>query len=216
MSAFSNSGFPSVLVGKAGGFAEFKNPGNWTWTCPDGVTQVLIEAIGGGGGGSMCDGVLNGTGGDGATQIFKTLSVIPGKVYTLTIGAGGAGSSSPYTGNNGGNTIFDNILLSRGGVSRAVANTSSILNQAQGGIGGVAGQSTANYSGGAAGYNSPPGAGGGGASMYGSGGAGGASTSSSGSNGQGYGAGGGAGWSVSAGRTGGAGGGGYMKIIYIG
>lgn len=83
-----------------------------TWTCPANVTMVYAEAWGGGGGG------LGGTGGSagGGGYAAGWISVTPGTVYTITIGAGGAANAG-----NGGNTTGLGLTGGGGGAGSAGA-----------------------------------------------------------------------------------------------
>ena len=93
-------------------FWTFNQPGINSWVCPAGVTLVNIRCYGAGGGGgggatSDAEGLGNGQGGGGgAYSLALNLSVVPGTVYTLTIGQGGAGGMLGNGGVNGGTTIF--------------------------------------------------------------------------------------------------------------
>lgn len=107
--------------------------GTTTWTCPAGVTKVLIlEQVGAGGGGAggYTDGAQTasgGGGGEGARVEGLWLTVVPTTVYTLTIGAAGAaGASVSHTfsvtgqdaatfGGDGGDTSFGALLVTPGG-----------------------------------------------------------------------------------------------------
>jgi hypothetical protein len=72
-----------------------------TWTCPAGVTAAIVGVVGGGGGGrSLNAGAPGGSGGLG----IGLVSVTPGTVYTVTVGAGGLGDST--TGTAGGTSSF--------------------------------------------------------------------------------------------------------------
>lgn len=97
-------------------------PGTYTWTAPAGTTFVRVTAIAGGDGGYNRQ--LGGHAGEAVLD--KTINVSPGRNYTITIGAGGAGI--PVTGQGyladqgdapapgkGGNTSFDVHLTLRGG-----------------------------------------------------------------------------------------------------
>jgi hypothetical protein len=107
---------------------------NGTFTVPSSVTQIIIEAWGaGGGGGGSCSpnaaGAVGGGGGGGA-YIKKSISVIPGQTYTITIGQGGIGGASSATnvfnqrpsGSNGTSTTFGNLLTVNGGNGGSGAN----------------------------------------------------------------------------------------------
>jgi len=84
---------------------------NGTWTCPEGVTEVLLIGCGGGGGGGGCAGGTRpgGQGGGGAPFGVRRASVTPTTVYTVTIGAGGAGGVGAANGQDGFPTTFVNF-----------------------------------------------------------------------------------------------------------
>jgi hypothetical protein len=83
-----------------------------TWTCPLGVTSVQVECWGAGGGGGAATGLTGRAGGGGGGGSYvknTTLTVVPGTIYTVTIGAGGvAGTTSSATsfGTPGGISQF--------------------------------------------------------------------------------------------------------------
>jgi len=93
-----------------------------TWTCPDGVYNVLAIGCGGGGGGAAY-----GPAGGGALQQTGYISVTPGLTYDIEIGAGGTGgiggvnggSYPTNQGNDGLPTKFSYsssiLFLTRGG-----------------------------------------------------------------------------------------------------
>lgn len=75
------------------------------WTCPAGVTSVLVELWGGGGGGARVNGSNSvGAGGAGGCYSRKTVTVTPGQQYSIYIGPAGSNS---YQGKfDGGSTQF--------------------------------------------------------------------------------------------------------------
>jgi MSHA biogenesis protein MshQ len=89
------------------------------WVCPTGVTEVewLIVA-GGGGGGNSQDFGATGAGGGGAGG-FRTgtgLAVTAGTTYTVTVGAGGAGSTTHnVNGSDGISSVFNGTTSVGGG-----------------------------------------------------------------------------------------------------
>ena len=106
-----------------------------TWECPIGVTQIQVELWGaGGGGGSVQNGAPGGNGGNGGYN-KQILSVVPGNIYTITIGAGGTGTwlTTQYNFQvaNGGN----------GSPSSFVINGLELVS-AEGGLGGIKGLMT--------------------------------------------------------------------------
>ena len=89
-----------------------------TFTAPTGVTKVYLTMIGGGGGGGGSDtAAAGGGGGAGAWVINYPFTVTPGNNYTVTIGAGGAGSTGAGNppGSTGGTTSFDTVSVLGGG-----------------------------------------------------------------------------------------------------
>ncbi len=138
-------------------YADYNTAGNHTFTVPCGVSSITIQCWGGGGSGG---GGLRGGGGGGGAFALKTISVTPGTVYNLTVGAGGTIS----TGNGvaGGTTTFNtNTVIAVGG------NPGISGNPGAGGTGGSSASCTGTtvYSGGngAAGTTNNSGGGGGGA-----------------------------------------------------
>jgi hypothetical protein len=86
-----------------------------TWTCPTGVTQIIVELWGGGGGGAYGQ-----SGGNGGYN-RSTINVIPGNNYTVSIGNGGnaaitAAANSNGMGATGGASSFGGVLSASGGI----------------------------------------------------------------------------------------------------
>jgi len=75
-----------------------------SWTAPPGVTSVTAECWGGGGAGGGSTNTSGGAGGGGGAYALRAVSVTPGNSYTLTVGAGGSGSTG--AGTAGGDTSF--------------------------------------------------------------------------------------------------------------
>jgi hypothetical protein len=105
--------------GGGGGSVQFSNmqvystPGTYTWTCPAGVTKVMVELWGGGGSSQVGD--LSS--GFGAGYGKDILTIVPGNTYTIIVGAGG---SAPYScggysrANAGGTSSFGSLYASGG------------------------------------------------------------------------------------------------------
>ena len=182
------------------------------WTCPPGVTSITVQAWGGGGKGgartNSSDNVALAGGGGGAYS-SSILSVTPGTVYTVTVGAGSSTTAA------GGDSWFGSTatLLAKGGGS--VADNSNTR-----GAGGLAsaGVGTTKFNGGTGAAGTGGSFGGGGGSSAGTGAAGnftnatttqrnGATAPSGGGNGGNGAAGGAAG--INGAGPGGGGGGGY-------
>ena len=160
------------------GQIEWTAPGLYSWTCPLGVTQVSVVCIGAGGGGSnVGNNVTSFTGragGGGALAFANNVSVTPGTVYTVRVGAGGAGAIAPvpastnHPGQDGGNSFFSDSVTTfceaGGGQGGDCSSFSGNLVKGQGGqvitgtggAGGNGGQGSTNGTtggGGAGGYN---------------------------------------------------------------
>lgn len=110
-----------------------------TWTCPEGVTQIIVEGCGGGGAGgcggsgAVGGGGGGGSGGGGAIYRSYAVAVVPTTVYTVTRGAGGTPTALGATHNaaaDGTDSTFGALATFRG---------------AQGGRGALSYASTARY-----------------------------------------------------------------------
>lgn len=89
-----------------------------TYNVPPGTTSVLVEqAAGGGGGGGAGNAASEDGGGAGAGGYIQAIvTVTPGGSETVTVGTGGAGSTSGNNpGANGGNTTFGSLVTANGG-----------------------------------------------------------------------------------------------------
>lgn len=112
---------------------QFTTTGITAWTVPAGVTEILIECVGGGGGGAY------GGGGGAGAYITAVVKVASGSVININVGSFGAGATSPSTlaGFGGGSLASgaDFYIFASGG-SGATNNNSGI-----GGDGGANGDS---------------------------------------------------------------------------
>ena len=135
-----------------------------TWTCPDGVYNVDVWVCGGGGGGASGRwgnatshyGSCGAGGCGGECIMYRNIDVFPNTVYSIVIGAGGAGGVAPAAvgnsgkrGSDGGNSYFANeTYLARGGSGGGItSNSRSFTGTGRGGDGGyaaVAGTGTMN------------------------------------------------------------------------
>ena len=79
-------------VGSSGsGEQIFTTPGTSSWRAPAGVTSVCVVCVGGGGASGRGINYF-GQGGAGGGLAYKNdITVVPGKSYNVTVGAGGAG-----------------------------------------------------------------------------------------------------------------------------
>lgn len=171
---------------------SYTTVGATTWTAPSNITSVQYLVVGGGGGGGGGYDTGGGGGGGGGMILTGTLSVTPGSVYTIEVGAGGSASTNNYpsipetAGGVGGNSIFASITAYGGdggkgsrtqtggsGAGGAVQNSS--ITSARGGSGGGNAGTSAGGSGGGGGGATGAGANG----VSGSGGIGGTGLTSS-------------------------------------
>lgn len=107
-----------------------------TWTCPAGVIRAKVTVVGGGGGASNYSASQSGVGGGGGGAAIKWLTVVPGAIYTATVGTGGAGGAAG--GNNAG--IAGATSSFAGGVITTVSATggaggNAVGSDSAGGIG---------------------------------------------------------------------------------
>jgi hypothetical protein len=121
----------------------YTTAGTYSWTVPDGVIRVALEIWGGGGGGYN-DGGGNFAYGGGGGYAFSIVSVVPGEVLTVVVGAGGANQAA--------------VAFNAGGTSSVASAASSFTTvSATGGTaagaGGVGSNGKLNASGGAGGQN---------------------------------------------------------------
>ena len=107
--------------------------GAFGWTGGASVSASYLVVAGGGGGGQN-----NGGGGAGGL-LTSTISLNPLLSYTITVGAGGAGSGTiGVTASNGSNSVFSTITTNGGGGGGAFSN-SGANSGASGGSGGGGG-----------------------------------------------------------------------------
>ena len=109
-------------------------PATTTWTCPAGVTQITIEAWGGGGAGGGATGFPSaGGGGAGGAYVKKTtLSVTPGSSYNVTVGATKTGTTNTVQNGNPSSfaltatpaVLLMNAVGGNGGLVSSLDNTS--------------------------------------------------------------------------------------------
>ena len=203
---------------------------NGSWTVPKGVTRVSVVAIGGGGGGYR-----NTCGKGGGLAYTNCISVVPGTVYTITVGQGGKGGAYYYSYSVPVGQVNSNGCP--GGTTSGVGVSASGSASSGSGAGGYGGNSCGNSGNLAAGggggigpyggwtlgtngtklgcgSNTGGGSGGGGGSQGGS--SGGSAGSYSGGGGGAYGGGGG-GWRCNyCGYYGGKGANGVLRIVIPG
>jgi len=92
-----------TATGFAGGLASVQTfTSSGTWTRPSGITKVIMEVQGAGGGGSCVTSVVLSTSGGAGGCATKLLDVSGISSSTITIGSGGTGSATGDSNVNGG------------------------------------------------------------------------------------------------------------------
>jgi hypothetical protein len=90
-------------------YAIFREVGNLSWIVPAGVTEIVVEVWGPGGGGSQ---YCSGAGGGYARGVY---SVVPTQTITMDIPAGGVGGATPQNGSVTSVSIGPNGIFAFGG-----------------------------------------------------------------------------------------------------
>jgi len=112
--------------------------GTYTWTCPAGVTSLLMQCWGAGAGGGGGTSAKGGEGGGGGEYFScPAYPVTPGQIYSYTVGAGGSGGTTGNPGQPGTASSFD-LGSALGGISANGGNAGSNLIGGSGGTGGSA------------------------------------------------------------------------------
>jgi hypothetical protein len=108
----------------------YNTPGNNTFFVPAGVNSIVVEVWGAGAGGGDRTSDGSGGGGGGGAYSRSEINVVPGTVYTVSVGAGGLSNA------NGEDSWIalseataNKVVLARGGLSPG-------NNNALGGLGG--------------------------------------------------------------------------------
>jgi hypothetical protein len=159
---------------------QFNTAGNHTFTAPDGVLSVKVEAVGAGGGGGRVRGssARESGGGGGGAYAKGIVNVTSGTNYTIAVGA--AGIQNDNAAQHGGNSFFGSASSTDASTTvRAEGGKTLILSDGSSGTGAEGGKATnsvgnkAKYNGGNGGNTSSNDYGGGGGGAAGSNGAGG-------------------------------------------
>jgi hypothetical protein len=124
-SGFSTTATPEIFTSPV----TFSTPGTYSWIVPPGVTNICVEAWGGGGDGGAGGSIFGngGAGGGGGAYGYDCFSVVPGASYTLTVGGSGQASS------------LGTLIVANGGTNGTNAITTA------NGVPGTGGSSTANF-----------------------------------------------------------------------
>lgn len=135
---------PQLRPGFASGTQGFTASGSFT--VPAGVTQLEVEAWGGGAGSyASTSGNPAGGAGAGGYARKRITGVTPGQVIAVTVGAGGAAGVTGTAPTAGGATSFGSFITCNGGVLNPIATLAIPLH---GGAGGAASGGDINISGG--------------------------------------------------------------------
>lgn len=143
------NGSGAVLGYTSGSTSQtWSTAGTYSFTVPTSVSTMRVQGwgagAGGGGGGATSEGGESGGGGEYAEE--PHLSVNPGDVYTIFVGAGGQGGFNFQGGGQGGTTTVTppNTSLN----PPVVANGAGPTANYQGGSGGTGSSNTIHYDGG--------------------------------------------------------------------
>lgn len=158
---FKNQGFKAMLllgllllvVNNANAQTVTPYTTSTTWLCPAGVFSVQVECWGAGGGGGAATAAdtstsnRSGGGGGAGSYVKKTIAVVPGTTYTVTVGAGGikgdTSIATGYFGGPGGKSEFSGpsitAITASGGTGGTGAGTSNLTSNPGGVLGGLYG-----------------------------------------------------------------------------
>ena len=146
-SGFSTAAMPEIFTSPV----TFSIPGTYSWIVPPGVTNICVEAWGGGGkGGTGSYLAYFGGGGGGGGYGYDCFTVVSGSNYTITVGSEGqlssVGSLIAATGGTDGTTASQTVQggSGLGGNSAATFNMNGADGAgrdggtgANGGLGGI-------------------------------------------------------------------------------
>jgi len=120
---------------------------SFSWTVPANVYRAYIVLVGGGGGGGgrPANAGFGGGGGGAGALCRVVVQVVPGDVFTVVVGAGGAGTQT--TGGNGTSSTVTisggkGVITAPGGSGGRVGVAGSPGSVGQGGFGGTEGTNT--------------------------------------------------------------------------
>jgi hypothetical protein len=120
--ASGNASWQSSSAGGAfSNMQVYATAGTFTFTIPAGITKILVEVWGAGGGGgvastSLGNVALGGGGGGYGKDIFTVSS---GTQYVVTVGLGGVAGTVSAHGGNGGASSLGTIITASGGIGGA-------------------------------------------------------------------------------------------------
>ena len=149
------TGTADVIAGATYAYLGTVTQATSTWTCPTGVTSIDVELWGAGGAGgsastaSAASGTRLAGGGGAGSYVKKTLTVVPGTTYNVTVGGGGypggTSQASGYFGLCGGKSQFSGsgitTLTASGGTGGSGSGSLNPKTAPGGVLGGVYGYS---------------------------------------------------------------------------
>ena len=149
------TGTADVVAGATYAYLGTVTQATSTWVCPTGVTSIDVELWGGGGAGgsastaSATSGTRLAGGGGAGSYVKKTLTVVPGTTYNVTVGGGGypggTSQASGYFGLCGGKSQFSGsgitTLTASGGTGGSGSGSLNPKTAPGGVLGGVYGYS---------------------------------------------------------------------------
>lgn len=147
----------NIEVQLEGGNVCFENPGDTTWSAPEGTYRITsIEAWGGGGaGGNVTTWYQAGSGGGGGAYLQTAINApqyFHATPFVITVGQGGQNGENPTEGGDSKVTFNESTWIAGGGKSGVQAGYNNNQNGGQGGTPSIGNQRGTN--GGAAGYQS--------------------------------------------------------------
>jgi hypothetical protein len=119
---FTNTSMPTIFTSPK----TFSTPGTYSWIVPPNVTSICVEVWGGGGSGGTGVQYTYGGGGGGGGYGYQCFTVVPGTIYTVTVG------------NASGTSNLGTLISATGGGNGSYASGGT-------GIGGAGGESTATF-----------------------------------------------------------------------
>ena len=147
------TGTADVIAGATYAYLGTVTQATSTWTCPTGVTSIDVELWGAGGAGgsastaSAASGTRLAGGGGAGSYVKKTLTVVPGTAYNVTVAGGGfpggITQASGYFGLCGGKSQFSGsgitTLTASGGTGGSGSGSLNPTTAPGGVLGGVYG-----------------------------------------------------------------------------
>ncbi|QAX77794.1 hypothetical protein D5F51_04085 [Yersinia hibernica] len=94
---------------------SYLTAGTFVFTVPNGVTRIRVRVVGGGGGAGGSAAAKSGGGGGAGGYAEDCITVSPGQVLSITVGANGVGGTAGNSGSTGGASSVSGYLSASGG-----------------------------------------------------------------------------------------------------